>query len=68
MLGRAVDSGLHCPRALEASPGLHFVRQEPGFAAILERARAGHAAAVEAFAREDGYQLLGLARSSATRH
>jgi TolB-like protein/tetratricopeptide (TPR) repeat protein len=68
MLGRAVDSGLHCPHALEASPGLHFVRQEPGFAPILERARAGHTAAVEAFAREDGYQLLGLARPSTTRH
>jgi hypothetical protein len=68
LLGRAVDSGLHCPRALESSPGLHFVRFEPGFAAVLERARAGHAAAAEAFAREDGHQLLGLARPSTTRH
>ena len=68
LLGRAVDSGLHCPRALESSPGLHFVRSEPGFAAVLDRARAGHTAAVEAFTREDGYQLLGLARPSTTRH
>jgi len=68
LLGRAVDSGLHCPRALESSPGFHFVRLEPGFAAVLDRARAGHLAALEAFTREDGHQLLGLARPSTTRH
>ena len=68
LLARAVDSGLHCPRALEASPGLHFVRREPGFVPVLDRARAGHAAAAEAFTQQDGYQLLGLARPPTTKH
>ena len=68
LLGKAVDSGLHCPRALEASPGLHFVRLEPGFVPVLERARAGYAAAAEAFTQQDGHRLLGLARPPTTRH
>jgi TolB-like protein len=68
ILANAVDSGLHCPRALEASPAFHFVRQEPGFAAILDRARAGHAIAAEAFAAADGHRLLGLSRPATSQH
>jgi len=68
LLATAVDSGLHCPRALEVSPALHFVRKEPGFASVLERARTGHLAAADAFAAADGHRLLGLSRPATSQH
>jgi hypothetical protein len=63
-----VDCGLHCPKALEVAPGLHFLRQDPRFAGLLARARAKHLEAAEAFANADGYHLLGLSRPQTSQH
>ncbi|MGH8636611.1 MAG: protein kinase domain-containing protein [Burkholderiales bacterium] len=60
LLQRSVDSGFHCPRALESSPLLDELRGTAEFADLLARAREGHEAAASAFARADGYRLLGL--------
>jgi serine/threonine protein kinase/tetratricopeptide (TPR) repeat protein len=68
LVAKAVDSGLHCPRALEVSPALHFVRQDPGFEAVLDRARASHLTAAQAFAEADGHRLLGLSRPATSQH
>jgi tetratricopeptide (TPR) repeat protein len=63
LLQRAVDSGFHCPRALESSPLLDDLRGTAEFALLLTRAREGHDHAVAAFAKADGHRLLGLPRS-----
>ena len=68
LLAKSVDSGLHCPKALEVSPGLHFMRQDPRFAAVLARARERHFAAADAFAKADGHHLLGLSRPQTSQH
>jgi tetratricopeptide (TPR) repeat protein len=60
MLRRAIECGLHCPRALEAVPLLDPLRGSPEFAALVERSREGHEAAVLAFARAHGPRLLGV--------
>ena len=68
LLTRAVDAGLHTPKAFESSPGFHFLRQDPRFAALLAHARAKHFAAADAFAKADGHQLLGLSRPATSQH
>jgi tetratricopeptide (TPR) repeat protein len=60
LLQRSVDSGFHCPRALESTPLLDDLRGTAEFAELLARAREGHEAAAAAFARADGYRLLGM--------
>jgi eukaryotic-like serine/threonine-protein kinase len=60
LLRRAVDTGWHCGRALETAVILDPIRREPAFTAIVERARAAHAAAARAFAEADGHRILGL--------
>jgi len=67
LLEHAVESGLHCPRGLEVSPLLHFLRPDPRFEGVLAVARRHHATAVKAFAEADGYQLLGLDRPPSSR-
>jgi serine/threonine protein kinase len=63
LLQRSVESGFHCPRGLEASPLLDDLRGTAEFADLLARAREGHEVAVAAFAKADGYRLLGLSRA-----
>ena len=60
LLGRSVDTGMHCVRGLETTPMLDPVRMDPRFGAIVGRARAGQAVAARAFADADGHRLLGL--------
>jgi serine/threonine protein kinase/tetratricopeptide (TPR) repeat protein len=63
LLTRAVSRGFHCPRALESTPLLDDLRGSAEFAELLRRAHEGHEAAVTAFTRASGHQLLGLARA-----
>jgi len=60
LLRRAVDTGWHCPRALERAVLLDPIRREPAFTAIVERAREGHDSAARAFTEADGHRILGL--------
>jgi hypothetical protein len=60
LLARAVDSGLHCVKALETPPQFDTIRLRPEFAEIAERARAGQVFAARAFADADGHRILGL--------
>ena len=60
LLGRAVDTGWHCERALETAVILDPIRGQPAFTAIVERARTAHGAAARAFADADGYRILGM--------
>jgi len=60
MLRRAVTTGFACPRALESTPMFDRLRGLPEFAALLAQARDAHEAAAAAFAKADGYRLLGL--------
>jgi eukaryotic-like serine/threonine-protein kinase len=60
LLGQAVASGFHCPRALETSPLLDPLRGWPEFASLLGRAQQGHQAALQAFTAADGHRLLGV--------
>ncbi|MGH9370316.1 MAG: tetratricopeptide repeat protein, partial [Vicinamibacterales bacterium] len=60
LLKRSVESGFHCPRALETTPLLDDLRGTAEFADLMASAREGHNAAAAAFAKVDGYRLLGL--------
>jgi TolB-like protein len=62
LLEQAVTAGFHCPRALETSPLFDDLRGTTRFAKVLGVAREGHDAAAIAFAKADGYRLLGLPR------
>src|SRR5262249_555988 len=42
LLARAVDAGLHCPRALESNATLDPLRDRPEYRTALARAIAGH--------------------------
>jgi non-specific serine/threonine protein kinase len=68
LMARAVDSGWYCPKGLESSPGLHFLRQDPRFDGLIAHARTRHFAALDAFTAADGYQLLGLSRPATSQH
>jgi non-specific serine/threonine protein kinase len=61
LLSRAVDGGLHCPRALEISPTLAPLRALPAFHDLIARARTGHLEAAREFAAAGGHRLLGTA-------
>jgi serine/threonine protein kinase len=54
LLARAVDTGFHSVRALELSPLLAVLKPSAEFESVLARARAGEAAAAEAFADAEG--------------
>jgi hypothetical protein len=60
LLRRAVDRGLHCPRALETSPLLEPIRTDPAFEALLARAAIGREEAARSFAAAGGPRLLGI--------
>lgn len=64
LIARAVDTGLHCPQALESSPLLAPVRSHPVFVAALTRARIAHQQAARAFAAAGGHRLLGITPAS----
>jgi serine/threonine protein kinase/tetratricopeptide (TPR) repeat protein len=63
LLQRAVSTGFACPRAFDSSPLLDPLRGMREFADVVARAREGHEAAAEAFAKADGHRLLGLPRA-----
>jgi TolB-like protein/tetratricopeptide (TPR) repeat protein len=63
LLTRAVTTGFACPRAMESTPLLDSLRGTSDFARLLDIAREGHEAAVEAFTKADGHRLLGLPRA-----
>jgi eukaryotic-like serine/threonine-protein kinase len=60
MLTRAVSTGFACPRAIESTPMLDPLRGSAALAELVGIAQASHETAVAAFARADGYRLLGL--------
>ena len=62
VLAKAVDGGYHCPTGLETSPAFHVLRGDPRFDALVARARAHHAVALQAFAEAGGHRLLGIPR------
>jgi non-specific serine/threonine protein kinase len=61
LLGRVVDGGFHCPRAMVQDPWLDSVRAEPEFVRLLRLAEARSGEAAAAFARAGGERLLGVA-------
>jgi tetratricopeptide (TPR) repeat protein len=60
MLQRAVSTGFACPRALESTPMFDSLRGSDSFAELVRIAQASHETALAAFAKADGYRLLGL--------
>jgi hypothetical protein len=60
MLRRAVSTGFSCPRALESTPMFDALRGSAALANLVGIAQGAHEAAVAAFAKADGYRLLGL--------
>jgi serine/threonine protein kinase len=60
LLHKAAARRFCCPRALETTPLLDSLRGTREFADVLARAREEHDAAATAFAKADGYRLLGL--------
>jgi eukaryotic-like serine/threonine-protein kinase len=57
---RSVDGGYSCYPAFASDPWLAHMRGRADFEAILERARAGYEAAIDAFTSADGERLLGV--------
>jgi len=60
LLGRAVDTGMHCVRALETNPLFDSLRSDARFSDLVARARAAQKAGERGFADADGYRLLGI--------
>jgi len=58
--GGVVDGGYFCVSTFEHDPLLVGLRLQPGFGPILDRARAHHREAVEAFVKFGGPTLLGV--------
>ena len=60
LLGRAVDTGMHCVRALETNPHFDLLRTDSRFSEIVTRARAAQTISERAFVDADGYRVLGI--------
>jgi TolB-like protein len=60
-LRHVVDHGFHCPSLLDEDPWLAPLRAEPELYDLLDRARAGRAAAEAEFVKLGGGEVLGLA-------
>jgi class 3 adenylate cyclase/TolB-like protein/tetratricopeptide (TPR) repeat protein len=61
LLDDCVLRGYSCPETLRRDPWLQELRPLPEFGALLERAEAARAVALEVFAQEGGPALLGVA-------
>jgi serine/threonine protein kinase/tetratricopeptide (TPR) repeat protein len=57
---RSVDGGYSCYPAFIGDPWFARLRGRPDFDALIERARMGYEASIEAFKRADGERILGV--------
>jgi serine/threonine protein kinase/tetratricopeptide (TPR) repeat protein len=68
LLARAVDTGLHCVRALEVPALRSALLATSRYEELIERTRALEHEAARAFADADGPHLLGLQAPSRSQH